>query len=254
MKEELPVLYPNEKVGERVSQYATAHTTGIPQHIHSYHEHIQKTMSETSMYMVSTSQAQAMAFLARTCGATRVLEIGVYVGLSCLVWSHAVGPHGKVTGLEFDPSFAKLAQESFQKHDIENVDIIVGDALTTGFSLPVLASSEPYDIIFIDAQKSGYPTYLKHILNGSQAGSQNRILRKGGLIIADNILRCGFVADDSEDNPWRAYDFGPHRPEYWKSDDIKALKTYNELVTAGGRLENWLCPLWDGVNISRLLD
>lgn len=109
-------------------------------------------------------------------------------------------------------------------------------------------------MIFIDAQKSGYPAYLQTILASSQPGSATRLLRPGGLIVADNILRCGFVADDSEDNPWREHDFGPKRPEYWKSDDIKALRRYNELVSASDRLDNWLCPLWDGVNIARLLD
>ncbi|KAH7324351.1 S-adenosyl-L-methionine-dependent methyltransferase [Stachybotrys elegans] len=251
MKEDSPVLYPNEKVGERVCSYAKAHTTGIPQYIHEYHEHIRQTMPETSMYMVSLSQAQALSFLTRTFGATRILEVGVYVGLSCLVWSHAVGPEGKITGLEFDSAFADQARETLQKYGVDNVEVITGDALQT---LPALAPSEPYDMVFIDAQKSGYPHYLKQILEGSKPGAPNRILRKGGLIVADNILRCGFVADDSEDNPWRKHDFGPHRPEYWKSDDIKALKAYNELATAEERLENWLCPLWDGVSMSRLLD
>lgn len=82
----------------------------------------------------------------------------------------------------------------------------------------------------------------------------NRLLRPGGLIIADNILRCGFVADDSTDNPWRNFDFGSHRPQYWKSQDVTALREFNANVARSERLENWLCPLWDGVNISRLLD
>ena len=109
-------------------------------------------------------------------------------------------------------------------------------------------------MIFIDAQKSGYPEYLKTVLESSQPGAKNRLLRPGGLIVGDNILRCGFVADDSENNPWREYDFGPHRAQYWKSPDILALRKYNDIVTDTGRLENMLLPLWDGVNIARLLD
>jgi predicted O-methyltransferase YrrM len=126
--------------------------------------------------------------------------------------------------------------------------------LSLPFSLPALSPAEPYDLIFIDAQKSGYPAYLQTILNASKPGATNRLLRPGGLILGDNILRCGLVADDSEDNPWRFYDFGPHRPEYWKSEDIKALRKYNEIVSEANRLENWLCPLWDGINIARLVD
>ncbi|RYP48695.1 hypothetical protein DL768_005475 [Monosporascus sp. mg162] len=249
MKEDSPVLYPNERVGGRVGAYAKTHTTGVPKHIVEYHDYICETMPKTANFMVSISQAQAMLFLARTFGAKR--KIGVYVGLSSLVWSHAVGPDGKVTGLESDPSFSKLAEEAFEKRGVKNAEVIVGNALET---LPNMTPDEPYDMIFIDAQKSGYPEYLRTILESSQPGSKNRLLRPGGLIVGDNILRCGFVADDSEDNPWRQWDFGPHRREYWRSEDIKALRRYNDMVTEMERLENWLCPLWDGVNITRLLD
>jgi len=121
-------------------------------------------------------------------------------------------------------------------------------------SLPSLSPDKPYDIIFIDAQKSDYPQYLREILALSTPESPQRLLRKGGLIIGDNILRCGFVADDSADNPWRSYDFGAHRKEYWKSKDVRALREYNDVINACQRLENWVCPLWDGVNIARLLD
>lgn len=60
-----------------------------------------------------------------------VLEVGVYVGLSSLVWSTAVGPEGKITGLEFDSNFAKLAEEAFEKYGVKNVEVVVGDALET---------------------------------------------------------------------------------------------------------------------------
>ncbi|EGX88233.1 O-methyltransferase family protein [Cordyceps militaris CM01] len=251
MKEESPVLYQNPGMGERIGSYAKMHSTSVPQNIIDYHEHIREKMPATANYMVSISQAQAMHFLAKTVGAKRILEVGVYVGLSSLVWSNVVGENGKVTGLEFDPAFAKQAEETFAKYGVENVEILVGDALEV---LPTLAPDEPYDIIFIDAQKSGYPQYLDTILKLSQPGSSKRLLRAGGLIIGDNVLRCGFVADDSEGNPWREYDFGPHRKEYWKSEDIQSLRKYNDAVSGSERLESWLCPLWDGVNLARLLD
>ncbi|EFR04220.1 hypothetical protein MGYG_07227 [Nannizzia gypsea CBS 118893] len=251
MKEDSPILYPNQQVGERVGIYAKEHSTGIPKHIIDYHEHIRVSMPDTANYMISISQAQAMSFLAKTVGAKRILEIGVYVGLSSLVWSNAVGPEGKITGLEFDSKFAKLAEEAFEKYGVKNVELVVGDALET---LPALTPTEPYDMIFIDAQKRGYPAYLDTILKASQPGSQSRLLRPGGLIIGDNTLRCSFVADDSEGNPWRQFDWGEHRREYWKSEDIISLRAYNDTITKSDRLENWLCPLWDGVNITRLLD
>lgn len=70
--------------------------------------------------------------------------------------------------------------------------------------------------------------------------------------MGDNVLRCGFAADDSEDNPWCKYDFGPHRKEYWRSADVMSVKAYNQVVLESARLENWLCPLSDGLNIGGL--
>lgn len=60
-----------------------------------------------------------------------VLEIGVYVGYSAMVWSHAVGPEGRVTGLEFEPKYAKIANDAFAANRIMNVEIVVGPAAET---------------------------------------------------------------------------------------------------------------------------
>lgn len=250
-KDNAPILYPNETVGGRVSDYAEKYSSCIPKHIVQYHAHIRETQPQTANWMISISQAQAMMFLAKAVGAKRILEIGVYAGLSSLVWSEAVGPEGKVTGLEFDPGFANVARECFAFNGVQNAEVVVGDALET---LSGIVPSEPYDIVFIDAQKWGYPKYLATILSSSKPGAETRLLRPGGLIIGDNVMRCGFVADDSEDNPWRNYNFGPQRNEYWRSTDVMALREYNEAVVENARLENWLCPLWDGVNIARLVN
>jgi hypothetical protein len=80
-------------------------------------------------------------------------------GFSSLVWSHAVGPEGAVTGLEFSGEFAAAARAAFEKHGAANTRIVEGNALAT---LPTL-DEEPFDIIFIDAQKPGYPAYLASI-------------------------------------------------------------------------------------------
>ena len=71
MKEEAPILYPNERVGERQAAYAKANTSGVPSHVIEYYDHIRDTMPETANYMVSISQAQGMLFLAKTFGGKR---------------------------------------------------------------------------------------------------------------------------------------------------------------------------------------
>lgn len=84
--------------------------------------------------MISNLQAQSLIFFARAFGAKRILEIGSYVGYSALVWAHAVGEGGKVTGLEFSEEYAKIANSTFERHGVKNVEIIVGDALQTYIS------------------------------------------------------------------------------------------------------------------------
>jgi hypothetical protein len=155
--------------------------------------------------------------------------------------------------------------------------------------LKKLRPEEPYDLIFIDAQKSGYPTYLSTILakSPSGGGSGPRLLRAGGLIVADNALQRGLVADPSDDNPWAAVrraeyesaaaaegkggaasvapavpaqDLRVHgvrgygKSEYARSDDLRFLDDFNRALGASDRLESLMLPLWDGLALARLLD
>jgi len=120
-------------------------------------------------------------------------------------------------------------------------------------SLKTLATAitEPFDLIFIDADKTSYPNYLSLIFSLSTSSAKVRLLRPGGLIIADNILRRGMVADSSEANPWfeRAKTQSP-----WQLGDIQALKDFNRAMVESPRLETFLMPMFDGLGMGRLLD
>lgn len=114
-------------------------------------------------------------------------------------------------------------------------------------SLPKVSPSTPYDIIFLDADKPGYSNYLSIILANSQPGSKNRLLRPGGLIIADNVLRRGHVADPSKTDR-EVEDAG-----LWNLH-IEAVRKFNDQVVGEKRLESFLTPLWDGLSMIRLVD
>jgi predicted O-methyltransferase YrrM len=115
-----------------------------------------------------------------------------------------------------------------------------------------LDPDEPYDIVFIDAQKSGYPRYLEAVLQKSLPGACYRLLRPGGLIIGDNALRSALVADQSDANP--ATQTVPRETENWNWDDVKFLDEFNRNMNTNPRLETFLLPVFDGLGIARLLD
>jgi len=248
MKENYTQLYPNEQVARNVGDYCFDHSTPLPKYISDHHAW-GVASQERSNYMISPLQAQFQLWFAKAVGAKRILEVGTFIGFSAMGWSEAVGASGHVTALEFEPSYAKIAEEAWAKNGIKNAEVIVGDARE---SIKTLAQTlkEPYDLIFIDADKSSYPTYLSLILSLSQPDSPTRLLRPGGLIIADNVLRRGLVADSTEANPWADKTNGG----IWQNGDLKALDEFNKRLASDKRLETFLLPLFDGLGMGRLID
>jgi predicted O-methyltransferase YrrM len=242
MKDNDIPLYSSPQLGQKVTTYAEQHSTSLPKYISDYHADISANR-EDSYYMSSVFQSQYNTFLAKSTGTKRVLEIGVYVGFSALVWADAVGPNGLVTGLEFEPEYAELSKKAFKENNINNIEIIGGPASE---SLPKLNPSEPYDLVFIDADKTGYPGYLKQLLELSKPGSSNRVLRPGALIVSDNVLRRGLVADDKA--------LGDDELQGDQLKSVLAVREFNDLALQSSRLETFILPLWDGVNVSRLVD
>ncbi len=123
-------LYSNENVTKSVIDYAATHSEALPKHITDYHANIVANHPHME-YMISNLQGQFQTFFTRTIGAKRVLEIGAFVGYSAMVWANAVGKDGKVTTLEFQTEYADAARKAFKDNNIENVEVIQGDAIET---------------------------------------------------------------------------------------------------------------------------
>jgi predicted O-methyltransferase YrrM len=141
---------------------------------------------------VSPLQGKLLHLLARAQGARSILEIGTLGGFSTIWLARALPPGGKLITLEADPKHAEVAQANIVRAGVaDRVELRLGLA---GETLPRLAAEGkgPFDLVFIDADKPGYPDYLAWAL---------KLTRKGSLILADNVVRDGKVIDPETDDP-----------------------------------------------------
>ncbi len=136
---------------------------------------------------VTANQGRLLHVLARALGARRILEIGTLGGYSTIWLARALPAGGQVVTLEAEPRHADVARANFARAGLSHaIDLRLGPAQET---LPALAASrtEAFDLIFIDADKTAYADYLTWAL---------QLSRPGTLIVADNIVRAGAVADE----------------------------------------------------------
>ncbi|WP_457798826.1 O-methyltransferase [Methylocystis sp. S23] len=137
---------------------------------------------------VSAPQGKLLHLLAGSIGARRILEIGTLGGYSTIWLARALGQGGMVVTIEFDPRHAEVARENIAREGVsEKVDLRVGAALDL---LPRIEAEEPgpFDLSFIDADKANNAAYFDWAL---------KLSRPGALIIVDNVVREGAVADPS---------------------------------------------------------
>ena len=139
---------------------------------------------------VAPNQGKLLHVLARSVGAKRILEIGTLGGYSTIWLARALAPGGKIITLEYDPRHADVARANIERAGLAHlVDIRLGKAID---ALPQIAAEqgEPFDFVFIDADKPGNPDYFAWAMNLTHVGS---------LIIVDNVVRNGAVIDATGD-------------------------------------------------------
>jgi predicted O-methyltransferase YrrM len=138
---------------------------------------------------VAPNQGKLLHLLARIGGARRILEVGTLGGYSTIWLARALPPDGHLVTLEIDPRHAAVARSNVDRAGVGAlVDIRVGPALET---LPTLVDGDPFDLTFIDADKQHNADYFAWAL---------RLSRPGSVIVVDNVVRQGAVADPNTDN------------------------------------------------------
>jgi predicted O-methyltransferase YrrM len=141
---------------------------------------------------VTPLQGKFLELMIRATGARRVLEIGTLGGYSTIWLARAAGPGGQVVTLELDSHHAEIAQRNLDNAGVaDRVELRIGPASESLAAL-IAEKSPPFDFIFIDADKAGYPDYIQFSL---------KLSRPGTLIIADNVVRDGKVIDPDSPDP-----------------------------------------------------
>jgi predicted O-methyltransferase YrrM len=159
---------------------------------------------------VAPNQGKLLQLLARVQGARRILEIGTLGGYSTIWLARALPEGGRLVTLEADPKHAEVARVNLARAGLADVvEVRVGPAQET---LPRLAAegAGPFDFVFIDADKPGYPDYLEWSI---------KLSRRGALIVADNVVRKGGVADPASADP-----------------RVQGVRRFNELLAADPRV------------------
>ena len=171
---------------------------------------------------VSPPQGKQLHLLARAIGARTVLEFGTLGGYSSIWIGRALPEGGRLTTLEADPAYAEVARENIAEAGLtELVDLRVGPALET---LPKLEAEGvgPFDLVFIDADKVNTPEYFAWALDHT---------RPGALIVADNVVRDGTLAEADSDD---ATIVAQRRLHEWLAEEDRVSATTIQTVGSKG--------------------
>jgi caffeoyl-CoA O-methyltransferase len=182
------------------------------------------TLGNEKRMQVATSQCHFLHLIIKTSNIKNALEIGTFTGLSALSIALALPDNGKLIALDKDEETSKVAVDFFKKANLDDkIKTMIKPALD---SLDELKNNK-FDMVFIDADKMNYKEYYERSLN---------LMDKGGLIIVDNVLWHGEVAD--EDN----------LDKYTVN-----IREFNSYVANDKRVEQIIVPLGDGMTVCRVL-
>jgi caffeoyl-CoA O-methyltransferase len=175
---------------------------------------------------VKPEEGKFLQVLVAVSGARKALEIGTHGGYSGTWIARGLPPDGRLISLEVDADRAAVAEDHFHLAGLEaRVEVRVGDA---HMLLPDLADESPFDFIFIDADKLGYPAYLKQAPD---------LLRSGGVLAAHNVFRHGAVVDPPLDD-----------------SRTQAILKFNDMLAADQRWLTTVYPAGDGLAVAVLRD
>ncbi|TLY48606.1 MAG: SAM-dependent methyltransferase [Gammaproteobacteria bacterium] len=199
----------------------------------SLHEpDVLRSLRETTLKLsshnmqIAPEQGQLMAFLIELINAEKTLEIGVYTGYSSLAVALALPETGKIIACDINTETSAIAQDFWQKAGIAyKIELRLAPAIETLDSLIKQNHSNSFDFIFIDADKNNYLNYYERSLT---------LLRPGGLMLVDNVLWSGRVAD-----------------RHNHDKQTQAIREFNQVIYHDKNISICLIPIGDGLTLIR---
>jgi caffeoyl-CoA O-methyltransferase len=205
-------------VNEQVEDYAAEHTTQLDELFERLDAETREKTTAPQM-MVGRIEGGFLAALVRLTGAKRILELGTFTGYSSISMAFALPPHGRLITCDVNEETTEIARRYAHEAGVaDRIDYRLGPALETIADL-----DGEFDLIFIDADKPNYVNYYEATLPK---------LASAGLMILDNTLWSGRVADPQEDD-----------------EDTRAIRAVNERVRDDPRVRNVLLTVRDGMNL-----
>jgi caffeoyl-CoA O-methyltransferase len=209
-------------VPQDVEDYAAAHTSPPAAHLAALAAETRSTLDSPQM-LTGEIEGRLLEFLVFLGAPRFVLEIGTYSGYSALSMAAALPQGGRIVTCELDPERVAFAERHIEEAGFaDRIEVRKGPALET-----IATLDGPFDLVFIDADKTGYHDYYEAVLPKLSAR---------GLIVVDNVLWSGRVAQPPADD---------------EDDNTRALRAFNDHVAADARVVNVMLTVRDGVTLVR---
>ena len=185
-----------------------------------------ETLGDIKRMQISVSQCHFLHLMIKTCDAKNILEIGTFTGLSTLSMSLALSDEGFIIALDKNLETNKIALDFFNKaNQGKKIKTIVKPALDS--LIDMKKTNIFFDIVFIDADKANYTNYYESVI---------QLIKKDGLIIIDNVLWHGEVADENNNEKF-----------------TNIIREFNTHVKNDNRVEQIILPIGDGLTVCRKL-
>jgi caffeoyl-CoA O-methyltransferase len=182
-----------------------------------------ETLGGISMMQIAPEQGAFMTLLTRLISARRAIEVGTFTGYSAISIARGLSDDGTLLCCDVNEEWTAIARKYWERAGVDDkIDLRIAPAIETLRSLP---AGEQFDLAFIDADKPNYPHYYEEVLAR---------LRRNGVILVDNTLWGGAVADS------KATD-----------DNSNAIRAFNDAVAADDRVESTILTLGDGLTLIR---